>query len=307
MWARVRVFGFLSTSPPVLACQASLSELLRHSAESGLRRIMHLIFERLPQIAASDAVDLDSTPPSSMQPARSMQPGFLRHCAAQEVAAARVNKAAAQAAAAPSDEAADAMSTRQGDSSSDDEMDEECPAPNAVTEQIPSPVVGSDGEMPTATAPCTGPSKSAPAASPARAGGGEERVGGEMLPPPAASKSSASTVPYGVGSLYEVMRFLISLVDPGEAHNPTNVREFGLSLLYVAMQARASSERACSAAPVHRLPCSRTLQAAGASLARVPALALLLSDDFTFALISNIESVPTSPVRDARLLLAAPA
>ena len=59
----------------------------------------------------------------------------------------------------------------------------------------------------------------------------------------------------------------MSLIDPAEAHNPLAVREFGLALLLVA------------------------LQAGGASLGRVAPLAALLADDLALGLIMNAEAI----------------
>ena len=82
----------------------------------------------------------------------------------------------------------------------------------------------------------------------------------------AASGAEALSPPHGVGCLHEVLRFLVLLVDPNEPQNPQAVREFGLALLHVA------------------------LQAGGPALANVPALSSLLSHDLALGLIMNAEA-----------------
>ena len=119
----------------------------------------------------------------------------------------------------------------------------------------------------------TTPGRPAPVGAEGDAAGAEADGPIVLTPMPsrleeAADKGAASEAPtpHGAGCLHEVLRFLVLLCDPNDAQNPQAVREFGLSLLHVA------------------------LQAGGPALAGVPALSALLANDLALALIMNAEA-----------------
>lgn len=252
-----------------ISSQASLSDLLRHEAEAGLRSMVRTLFLRIPAITAADPVgaqagasDLASTPPVA---ARTPWAG-------QQVAAAAAAKAAeARTGEASRSRASDLPTITQQPSS--EEAGTEPSAEPVTLDRPPSEAFAPDGAPPVERGavtevaddtppPSTPPPKhhsgaaaaaaaiaAAAAAAPVDAAGGNAAAGADGAP----------AVPYGVGCLYEVLRFLVGLIDPTEPHNPPPVRAFALAALLAAMMA------------------------GGKPLGGVSALSSLLADSLTYA------------------------
>ena len=227
-----------------ISSQASLSELLRHSAEAALRQIVRRLFSRVAELPALGEaavvrrVTAAASAIAASTPSAAEAVAAAAEAAAAEVAALR-DTAAAPAAAEPAAGEAEA------------EGEAGAPAPEAAAaapEAVAAP----------AAAPAAAPEPAPPTPAPAKVAATAEA---------AEEEASEGGPPHGVGALHEVLRFLVSLIDPAEAHNPLAVREFGLALLLVA------------------------LQAGGASLGRVAPLAALLADDLALGLIMNAEAI----------------
>ena len=134
-----------------------------------------------------------------------------------------------------------------------------------------------------AGAPCTPPPRrtlSRESAAAEDAVAVEDGAAGAGLEPAAVSEEYSKegggrAAPYGVGCLYEVLRFLVGLVDPAEAHNSPPVRAFALAALLAAMQA------------------------GGAPLGQTSALSSLLADSLAYSLIANVECAYGTSIDEA--------
>ena len=288
-----------------ISSQSSLSDLLRHEAESGLRSMVRTLFSRIPAITAANpaAAAAGASDLAHASPAVAARTPW----AGQQVAA----MAAARADA--SDSKSDSRTVSQTDSAS------------ALAPPVEASVQGEEVivTLPRQTAPEAGDEAAAAAGGVAAAsegsggngddeasgGGGEEEAGAPCTPPPRRTLSRESAAaedavavedgaagaglepaavseeyskegggraaPYGVGCLYEVLRFLVGLVDPAEAHNSPPVRAFALAALLAAMQA------------------------GGAPLGQTSALSSLLADSLAYSLIANVECAYGTSIDEA--------
>jgi len=240
-----------------ISSQGSLSDLLRHQAEAGLRAMVRTLFARIPEITVADP-SAAALPPDSRTGATSPPVARVHSTpwAGQKVAAAAAAAAAAKIEAAAGADAGEVPTDTKATTADADADAEALPAEGAE---------GAEGAASVGAASVGAAAEAEPPSTPARSG-----LGGGAEPEPAANGTSAAPAapalaPYGVGCLYEVLRFLIGLIDPAEPHNPPPVREFALAALLAA------------------------LRAGGAPLGATPALSTLLTDSLSYLLIANIE------------------
>ena len=226
--------------------------------------MVRTLFSRIPDITAADPLAASAGPGSEYYSASPPAPVPRTPWAGQQVAAAAAAAAAERERAAEEGAAGGAATADALAAAAEEEGSSGAPAGGEPSSAI------EDAEPATPPPkPPTQPEATAGEEAAAATADGEAAVvtaeGGTEGEDEEDADAAGPGAPYGVGCLYEVLRFLIGLIDPSEPHNPPPVRAFALAALHAAMQA------------------------GGQPLGQVAALSSLLSESLSYSLITNIE------------------
>ena len=265
----------LSSAHTHTHAQSSLSDLLRHEAEAGLRSMVRTLFSRIPDITAADPLAASAGPGSEYYSASPPAPVPRTPWAGQQVAAAAAAAAAERERAAEEGAAGGAATADALAAAAEEEGSSGAPAGGEPSSAIEDAEPATPPPKPPTQPEATAGEEAAAATADGEAAVVTAEGGGTEGEDEEDADAAGPGAPYGVGCLYEVLRFLIGLIDPSEPHNPPPVRAFALAALHAAMQA------------------------GGQPLGQVAALSSLLSESLSYSLITNIECAYGASADDA--------